>query len=342
MGIGRITKLYIDESRKEIIGDVEHHLRKVPISIFYPTDFETVGKYKDLYEPKDHLLAKIYSNENSKKIDFLYDLPLNVKNNVEIKAGKYPVVIFSHGLTADRDFFTFLYEPLVNNGYIVVTVGHLYDTDLTLLPDGTEVLMKKDIDKDVSLKERNEQLVVRKEDVCFIYNKLGEINDLEELKNSLDLENVFIGGHSLGAITTLYSSLEIKNLKGAFTFDLPVHLINIKILNEHMEARKLPFLNIYRYFKNPDSLKLMNNIIASKFNTEKENFIMIKDTDHMVFSDWYTLNPELYKYDDEQLKDTLNLISQIVLNFLNDILNHTTTYHEMLEKNQTKRIIVKQ
>lgn len=341
MGIGRITTMLTDLNRREEIGDFDGN-RRIPLSIIYPSSKETTEElYKDLYYPKIELLNKIYSEGSEEKEKFLDELKIAYENNAPIKEGKYPVVIFSHGLTADRDFFTFLFEKLVSNGFIVVSVGHIYDTDYTLLPSGEVVEMKKGIDKDVSVEERAKQLQVRRDDVVYVHDHLNELNELKEINNCIDTENIFIGGHSLGAVTTFYAGLVLDDLKGCFTFDMPVHLIDIKLVNQCIESKHLPFLNIYRYFKNPQNLKLMNNIIQMKCLNPVEYTIMIKETDHLSFTDWYKIYPEKYNHSYMHLVETHKIISTTVLTFLKDILDNTTKYNDLLESHKEDTFIIK-
>lgn len=343
MGIGRITKLLIDIGRTEELMELGEP-RRIPITVLYPSSEENTHMlYKEIYHPEVEMLSMIYSEGVDDKKEYLNTLTLNYKNNATAKVGKYPVVVFSHGLTADRDFFSFLFQKLCENGYVVVTVGHLYDTDFTLIP-GEEreiVKMKPGIDKNVGLEERQKELLIREKDIEYVVKHLSEINEFELIKGIIDTEKIILGGHSLGAITTLYSALALKEIKGGFTFDLPVSLVDIKYLNKFNEARHLPFLNIYRYFKNTSGLNLMNNIIQMKFFNPKEYSIMLKDSDHLSFTDWYTIYPEKYTFSKEHLENMYSMINEGVLSFISDVINKSGSFEDFLMKNEENVIVVR-
>ena len=143
---------------------------------------------------------------------------------------KRPVVVFSHGLAACRTSYSYVCTDLASRGYFVAAVEH---------GDGSGCLrtVKKGKDAAVEFKYqellapgtpeydiRNKQVKIRATEVSEALNTLEEMNDgnLEntwiqdlsednldslkrDLKDSMDLDKVAIGGHSFGGATTVLS-----------------------------------------------------------------------------------------------------------------------------------------
>jgi dienelactone hydrolase len=105
--------------------------------------------------------------------------------------GKWPVVLFSPGLQAPREFYGNTADDLASRGYVVVTVSHTYDSLLVEFPgdrieystiDGSPETMKKAIDTRVA-------------DMRFV------LDELPGLHRWADLSRVGIAGHSFGGYT---------------------------------------------------------------------------------------------------------------------------------------------
>ncbi|HUQ58948.1 alpha/beta hydrolase family protein [Lentzea sp.] len=105
--------------------------------------------------------------------------------------GRWPVVLFSPGLQAPREFYAAAVDDLASRGYVVVSVSHTHEALAVEFPgdrieygqvDGSPQTMKKVIDTRVA-------------DMRFV---LGE---LPELHRWADTSRVGIAGHSFGGYT---------------------------------------------------------------------------------------------------------------------------------------------
>ena len=56
---------------------------------------------------------------------------------VRPREGGWPVVLYSHSLGGQRFETTSLVEDLASHGYVVVTIDHVHDAGVVVLPDGT-------------------------------------------------------------------------------------------------------------------------------------------------------------------------------------------------------------
>ncbi|MFB0918716.1 MAG: hypothetical protein QMB63_06575 [Clostridiaceae bacterium] len=244
MGIGRQTKLLIDKTRIDYYsGEPE---RKIPISIFYPTVDNGKSKYKDIYYPKTEMLNEIYAEGRNSRVKILDDIEVEFINNATMDKSKQnlPVVIFSHGLTADRDFYMFLVIPMVKAGFIVIDTGHIYDTDFTLLPDGSVVKMKEGLLAMSKPEERYAQIKCRADDVKFVADSLAEINEGSDFKGMLNLDRVSVAGHSLGGMTAVFA-MEHPLIKAGIILDAALAYFDSDNIDSEAVKNK-PILNFRR------------------------------------------------------------------------------------------------
>ncbi|GEM_PF-5338989 len=349
MGIGRQTKLLIDKSRTDYYsGEPE---RKIPISIIYPTKESGNSKYKDIYFPKTEMLNEIYAEGRTDRVKILDDLEVEFINNApsDLSKKKLPVVIFSHGLTADRDFYMFLVIPLVKQGFIVVDTGHLYDTDFTLLPDGSVVKMKEGLLAMSKPEERYAQIKCRADDIKFVADSLAELNESSEFEGMFDLDKVSVAGHSLGGMTAVFA-MEHPLIKAGVILDAALAYFDSDNLDTKATANKR-LLNIRRdkvdygerikvkleksVNKSAENFKkavmkehemaLIEETNTKKmyeaFNSKPQDFIYMDDTVHLTFTDWFTLLPDLEVEGNTKVSKAHPIIAELAINFLEEYLS---------------------
>jgi predicted dienelactone hydrolase len=206
---------------------LKDHLR---VAIFYPTykqDGEDV-----LYYPHDEHWVRFY--EVMKLIEVMskgqnqYPIPkfihkfvyhalekqnLGVKLNANIinkNEDKFPVIIFSHGLSANRHTYVALAKEWTSHGFIVLTLEH----DDKVLIDPTSEEHGWQLRKE-QLSERIRYIVDLLNFVCdenkFI-SYVNEGNDNSNLK--IDYNKIFIAGHSFGGATAAEVAVSDKRITG--------------------------------------------------------------------------------------------------------------------------------
>ena len=113
---------------------------------------------------------------------------------------KLPLIIFSHGFGADRTAFTPIAGHWASHGYVVVHPSHLdgfgksKGKGAALPAGGLPALMKN-----AALKIED-----RVGDVAFLFGSLEQLTaKLPALRGRVDLTRIGVGGHSLGAYTTM-------------------------------------------------------------------------------------------------------------------------------------------
>jgi alpha-beta hydrolase superfamily lysophospholipase len=106
--------------------------------------------------------------------------------DVPLVGGPYPLIVLSHGLTASAAEFDHVYPALVSAGYVVAA------------PDFPETTGGQDF-------RALGNVVHQPDDVRFVIDQLLAANDdvASPLHGAIDADRIGVGGHSLGAITTL-------------------------------------------------------------------------------------------------------------------------------------------
>lgn len=129
----------------------------------------------------------------------------------------YPVIVFSHGMGANRMSYRYVCEHLATQGYLVVVPTHEGSDTKAIVEEGKQHRRdkaegKRDVPVVVENTSDPKNLENRPLDVSFVLDHLGVDKDLAKLA---DLSRVGVAGHSFGANTVM----EIAGM----TVDLPRH-----------------------------------------------------------------------------------------------------------------------
>ena len=137
-----VTEFIVDTGREETLKLHEGGVRKLSCRMYYPSTAEGIeGKERSEYMSRQ--LCKAYKVDYDKKmaegenrIDCYVDA-------APVSDEKFPLIIFSHGYGSFRDSNTYMCGEICSQGYVVVIIGHPYETMALNYADGTCV----DIDK---------------------------------------------------------------------------------------------------------------------------------------------------------------------------------------------------
>jgi dienelactone hydrolase len=194
-----VTTVYpIDHSRWEVWGLRD---RQLPLEIWYPATGEA-GIPNDLpamVGPAPDwawfLLQLVYGGQYDDLMSIVTDAR---RDDVPVtSAGPFPVILFSHGLSALRFQSWTLCEHLASHGFVVVAPDHYDNTIFTVMRDG-EVILFNPISTITGVFDRPE-------DVDFIYHWLLNLWDDGRLEGSIpmDLDRFGVAGHSYGGLTSM-------------------------------------------------------------------------------------------------------------------------------------------
>ncbi len=171
----------IDESRKETLGEGMGP-RKISVRMYYPiSKREIAGREK----------AHIFSQQKAKQLREAYFVPkvsdeMNVADyydNAPHAEGRFPLILFSHGLNAYIEANTYLCCDLASRGYIIASVGHTYEAIDTDFEDGSFAVYDKKQDKKLYTKhvlkviKAQNKLLKAKGDSAQLYQMFRKFQD---------------------------------------------------------------------------------------------------------------------------------------------------------------------
>lgn len=360
MKVGRVVKLLTDNKRKELLNDTNEK-RKIIISIFYPADENLneskQGFYMDLFYPRQEEFIRRFAEKKNLagqqvSASYLKNIKINTYNNIPISKKEivYPIIIYSPGLGMDRDSIIYNIEKLVSKGYVIFTLGHIYDADFTILPDGEIIEQAKHIN-DCTLEEKEQLIDIRKEDALFLLDELKILNKEDELvKGRLDLNKIGIMGHSLGGAAIIKATSEDTRIKAVIMLDGSLQYLNLT--KDLLEGKKLytPLLNFRRgSIDYSEDMKKTIELIADKTNGDEfkkriidrhqvsirqidgqkqlyeylggyKSFIKLKNSEHLTFTDWSVIYNQELENDILPIKEAHEIISEITVRFYNEFL----------------------
>ena len=124
----------------------------------------------------------------------------------DVPEGKFPVILFSHGLGGSREGYAYLGNFWASFGYVCVHLQHVGSDNSVwqgLAPDEVMPALRKAIAVPANV-------INRPLDVSFAIDQLEKINQDDPLfKSRLDLDHIGLAGHSFGAFTTLATAGEV-------------------------------------------------------------------------------------------------------------------------------------
>ncbi len=124
----------------------------------------------------------------------LYGVALYYPSGSNNNVGPYPVIFFSHGMASKYDYYNWFAKYMVKKGYIVVLPNRL--------PPGVDLSEGKNL-------------------TSYLLRYLSLRNKFSSgLKGKVDLNNIGLAGHSMGAAVALYSA-GIPKVKAIFDIAPP-------------------------------------------------------------------------------------------------------------------------
>ena len=325
--IGSETFHWVDSSRLEWFTDEnDNDVREIMVQAWYPSEnSDSIGtnSYMDFMNLRSKTLA------SAGKIpaflpSHLNMISTNTRNDVACsdKLDKYPVLIFSHGITGSRHLHQILFEHLASKGYIVFALDHSFDANLTIFPDGKIADYRSEITGHPdSVLIREKQINTRAFDVGFIIDQIREIETGmidSKLSGRLDLDRVALGGHSYGGATAILASHNHEIVKACVVLDGWISPIPDKVISEGINV---PFLFMGRPSWHdsdyPGNYERLADLITHSPNEKYD--LRINQTLHLDYTDIPLMSPlvkHVMDVGDLKPSTTLSLINDLVLGFL--------------------------
>ena len=134
--VGTVELYLTDPEREELFTEDPDDRRKLLVELWYPAKFTTNVNPKPLW-------SGLYTGEPdiiSFLTGYLQDVPTHSYPNAIPAEGRYPLLLFNHGLQMFSSQNTLLMEHLASHGYIVASIGHPYESIRVDFNEGQAIL----------------------------------------------------------------------------------------------------------------------------------------------------------------------------------------------------------
>lgn len=160
------------------------------------------SKKIELYKSKHGPLTPISKDISIKDVKRKKDIPIRVTFPKE--EGKYPLIVFSHGMFGSGKMYGPLTEYWVSHGYVVIQPTHGDSLDLMSAEEKQKNLSSFGRPKRSRTFDAFKHFATRPVDISVTLDSLDTIEKkVKGLKKKIDRNTIGMGGHSFGAHTTL-------------------------------------------------------------------------------------------------------------------------------------------
>lgn len=235
--VGTTSRYLIDTSRENPFTDDPTDRRELMVQLWYPAKADTAGQ-PIVYMPDADVIGPqaqaIYFPFPNELIAYYLKLLSHSKVNAPVSdaAANYPVILFSHANSSMYDQNVYQMEELASHGYIVVAIGHTYNSLSIRFTDGRVVNwdQRSTISPGIYYRHTN--------DVRFVLDRLTDWNqdDLQGLFTAkLDLSRVGILGMSVGGVTAARSLIYDSRFKAGINMDGTLCYKNVQGASDYTE-----------------------------------------------------------------------------------------------------------
>ena len=312
-----------DKFRDEWFTKDKIDTRKITVQIWYPAS----EKSDSLYPYMD--FPEIRVKSISKRINQPKGLvkPIStVKGNSYYKAPpidkKFPLLLFSHGFGGYKTQNSIAIEALVSQGYVVASVDHTHDANITIFQDGNIINYNSEVLDDVPDNEfwdiRLPQVNTRSDDISFMIDQL-QLMKSHPIYKSINFNKIGVFGMSTGGATAVISSWNDTRISACLNLDGWFVPIVDDIINTGI---KIPFCYIGQeewegFPLNYNKLsKFYSNCSADAYT------IKIKGTKHFDYADMphFSKIGRMIVSGDSVDKEFATRISESIVGFFDEYL----------------------
>ena len=255
--IGRQAFDLIDTSRKDQLSPDSSAHRELMIYIWYPAQPSAPQPHAE-YFPGAGKLATNPTAQQTMQDVLGPTWPLIVSGSITshatanatpaTQAGGFPVVLFSHGISAITFSYTAQIEDLVSHGYIVAAIEHTDASGIVVFPDGRIRLSQdppppssppKDPMK-AMIDSAKEGTQIGADDLRFVLDTL--LQKKIPLTQVMDLSRVAAVGHSYGGTLTARACQLDPRVKACISEDGEVNPVGAFFDYPDHASFKQPFL----------------------------------------------------------------------------------------------------
>ncbi len=222
--VGSEVFRWTDEHRAETFTADSSDRRQVIGQAWYPTDvrkgpavpyFEAQGRLPGSITGLPSFMFASFGRINTHAIG---GAPISGTER------KWPVLVFSPGLSIPREQYTALCTDLASRGFVVIALSVPYESSVSVLAGGK--IVGQTIHPDVMGPPPHpalERLIaIRTADTRFVLDQLGRLAQIEPrspIAGHLDLKHIGIVGHSMGGATAVQAMASDPRFKAGVNLD---------------------------------------------------------------------------------------------------------------------------
>ncbi|WP_044640125.1 alpha/beta hydrolase family protein [Risungbinella massiliensis] len=334
--VGTTSYHWIDEKRSEDYTENPNDKRELMVQIWYPTDkpdpttktpyIQNVPEITEGLKRALSIPPTIFSHLG------LVKTHAYLHANLSDSEKRFPVLIFSHGLTGFRNQNTFQVEELVSHGYIVIGIDHTFDAAATVYPDGRVASIK--FANLSGFPKLDEHIQLWTDDVSFVLDQVDKINQNDPqglFTGRIDIDRIGMFGHSYGGATAVQMLWKDARVKAAINMDgtlygtpIPEKGLGKPFMQMHAEKS----VDKKKYFETVDlAIKQTGktrkeyennwNEMGRRWKNALANggvSLIIPHTSHMSFTDFHLFSP-LLPNKNEQPRQVHQIINKFSLAF---------------------------
>jgi len=330
--IGTETFHWIDSSRAEWFTQEDTtDVREIMVQVWYP------AKIPDTLQPEPYM---DFINLRAETMAAAGKIPSFLPGHLEHiitnsykyaecleNSTRYPVLIFSHGITSSRHLHQVLFEYLASRGYIIAAPDHSFDANLTIFPDKHLADYRSDITGHPdSVNIRKQQMSTRGSDISFIIDQLEKLQHgsiKSNLNGKLDLQKIGVAGHSYGGSTAIVAAHKDERIKACAVLDSWLSPVPEPIISAGIH---IPFLFMGRPSWEgsdyPGNYLKLDSVMAQ--SSEPKYHLVIKKTLHLDYTDIPLFSPIIgyvMSVGDLSSGVSLHLVNRLVYGFLDKHLS---------------------
>ena len=315
--VGTRNLYLVDTNRSETFTSDPNDHREVCARVWYPAE-SSAGRNHVRYVENAKERGIILTRQTpfpSFIFDHLSLVETHSYRDAEMLKGQepFPIIIFSHAYWGGILQNTVLMEELASHGYVVVSIGHAYETPYSIEMDGTlkafdpfneeyqlrstERKAGKPIEQKIIQTQDHQELEtlfralcakrpktmesirIWADDISFIVDELEEMNSGNgAFAGRLDTDCVGVIGHSMGGTASGQVCLTDKRCRAGINMD-GIQLGDM--LDRHLRS---PFM--FMHHDNIGASNKMPNRILFERSEGPAYLVLIRGTKHMNFSDF--------------------------------------------------------
>ncbi|HEY8038668.1 MAG TPA: hypothetical protein VIF15_02700 [Polyangiaceae bacterium] len=230
--VGTQQRVVVDTARTDPQAPDPATPRTLLVQLFYPADANAAATMPPYVRP---LEAQQFENGSpALPAGWETHVVTHERDAVPVASGgaTFPVVLFSHGLTALRPTYVTLIEDLVSHGFVVVAISHTYDSGVVVFPDGSAAALNTAWEgptpaddagaqaQEAYLEIYDRHLGVWVADARFVLDQVTQWAQGDALLGGrLDLARVGMFGHSYGGATAAEACALDPRFKAGINLD---------------------------------------------------------------------------------------------------------------------------